>query len=100
MDSDQFLTQFLSYQNIIIYSALVTLGMVIKQTPKIENWLIPHIILIAGVVIGYFYLGGKNGLLIGIILAGLAVFGHQLYSQLRLGFSRDDKQQTPPTDKP
>lgn len=100
---DKFFTEFLSYTNLVVYAALVVLGMILKQTPKIENWFIPWVMLFVGIIIGWSYLGGKSGILDGIILAGLAVFGHQLYSQLRYGATKEDRRISttpPPTDNP
>lgn len=66
----------------ILIPVLYVIGMFLKKTPKIADWVIPWILLGLGVVGGFFVSGMRwEGILQGILVAGMAVFGNQLYKQ-------------------
>lgn len=66
----------------ILIPVLYILGMFLKETPIVPDFLIPWILLGLG-MIGGFFLGGMKfeGLLQGILVAGVTVMTNQLYKQ-------------------
>lgn len=79
----------------ILIPVLYVIGMIIKKTPLIPDWLIPWILLILGVA-GGFFLGGMTfkGILQGILVAGVTVFANQLYKQTTDRTKRSEKKDT------
>lgn len=77
------ITEFLVEDAYIIVVVLWVLGFVIKNTPKIMDWIIPYILLIVG-VIGTVSLMGftPDAVFQGVIVTGIAVYGHQLVKQV------------------
>lgn len=66
----------------ILIPVLYILGMFLKKTPKIKNWMIPWILLGVGIVGGFFVADMKlDGILQGILVTGVTVFANQLYKQ-------------------
>lgn len=66
----------------ILIPVLYVIAIFIKKIPNIVDWLIPLILLGLG-MIGGFFLSGMNldGILQGVLVAGVTVFGNQLYKQ-------------------
>ncbi|MCB6572430.1 phage holin family protein, partial [Eubacterium limosum] len=64
------------------------LGLFLKGTPKVPNWLIPWIIGVLGVALG-FGIGGFNvtAAIQGILAAAAAVYGNQLWKQVVNGIN-------------
>jgi len=83
MDENQLFQNLCTAQNGMVYAALLCFGLTLKKTPFIPDWFIPYILGIAGMGIGYGMNPSYDGALTGFILAGLSVFGHQLYVQFR-----------------
>ena len=77
------LTSFLAENMYIVAAALYVLGVFIKAIPRIPNWVIPFVLTAAGVVFGLLIVGGADGVLQGILAAGLAVLVNQGYKQIR-----------------
>ncbi|MCI8361537.1 MAG: holin [Clostridiales bacterium] len=67
----------------IAAAALYVLGVFLKAVPKIPNWVIPFVLTAAGVVFGMLLTGGADGVLQGVLAAGLAVLVNQGYKQVR-----------------
>lgn len=68
----------------ILIPVLYILGMFLKSTPKIKNWMIPWILLGVGVIGGFFMSDMKaDGILQGVLVTGTAVFANQLYKQTK-----------------
>ncbi len=66
----------------ILIPALLVLGWILKNTPKVEDWLIPWILLIVGIIFALMIMGfTANALIQGILVVGAAVLIHQLYKQ-------------------
>ncbi len=74
--------EFLIEQVLILVPVLLFIGKLLKATPKIADWLIPWLLLLAGAGGGLAILGlTVNALVQGVLAAAMAVFGHQLYKQ-------------------
>jgi hypothetical protein len=66
----------------ILVPVLYVIGVFLKRTPKITNWLIPWILMGLGMIGGFFLSGMKlGGILQGVLVTGVTVFANQLYKQ-------------------
>ncbi len=73
---------YLFNKSYILIPILYILGTFLKQTPKIQDYLIPWILLGFGIIGGYFLSGMKTeGIFQGILITGVTVLGNQLYKQ-------------------
>ena len=84
------LTTFLAENMYIAAAALYVLGVFVKAVPRIPNWVIPFILTAAGVAFGLLLIGGADGVLQGILAAGLAVLVNQGYKQIREQVSKPE----------
>ena len=80
------LQEFLVENCAIVVPVLYIVGIVLKNTPKIKDWLIPYILGVLGMVIcTIITVTGQGavitGILQGIVTAGLSVYAHQLIKQ-------------------
>ncbi|MDZ5473044.1 phage holin family protein [Bacillus sp. 31A1R] len=76
------LLQFLNENYYMLVPALWVLGYALKQTPRIPSWSIIWILLIFAILFGTFAFGFTvKAVVNGIIAAGVAVFGHQMFKQ-------------------
>lgn len=67
---------------LILIPVLIIIGWIFKQTPKFPDWCIPWALLVLGIVGAGFWIGWTpEGVFQGILVAGTAVFGNQLYKQ-------------------
>ena len=74
----------------ILIPALYVIGVFLKKTPRIADWLIPWILLLLGMIGGFFCSGMQpHGILQGVIVTGVTVFANQLYKQTIIK-SKDD----------
>lgn len=66
----------------VLVPVLYVIGVFLKRTPRIPDWLIPWILMGLG-MIGAFFLSGMKlgGVLQGVLVAGVTVFANQLYKQ-------------------
>ena len=75
----------------ILIPVLYVIGMFLKRTPKIADWLIPWVLLGLGILGGFFLAGmSVHGVLQGILVAGVTVFANQLYKQTINKTNADD----------
>lgn len=75
----------------ILFPVLYIIGVFLKRTPKLANWLIPWILLGLGMLGGFFVAGmSVHGILQGILVAGASVFTNQLYKQTIQGINGAD----------
>lgn len=90
------LLKFIVDEAMGIVPALWVLGYILKQTPKVQNWVIPWILLIFGTV-GTVLIFGPNvkGISQGLVVTGLAVLAHQLIKQTTNGTNRKNNRSTP-----
>ena len=84
------LTSFLAENMYIAAAALYVLGVFLRAVPRIPNWVIPFILTAAGVVFGLLILGGADGVLQGVLAAGLAVLVNQGYKQVKEQVSKTE----------
>lgn len=76
------LINFLNENYYVLVPALWVIGFALKSTPKIPDWTIIWILLVLSLGFGTFAFGFSfNGLINGVIAAGIAVFGHQMFKQ-------------------
>lgn len=81
-------TSYLIDKMLILVPVLYILGMFVKSTPKVKDWLIPWIIL-GLALIGALAIGIASGIPIvdaviqGILVAGVTVFTNQLVVQTK-----------------
>ena len=76
------LTGYILEHCLVLIPALWVIGALLKNTPKVPNWLIPYVLLVCGVVGACFLVGlTVDGVVQGVLVAGVAVLGHQLLKQ-------------------
>ncbi len=69
---------------LILVPVLYVIGMFLKSTPQVPDWFIPWIMLILGIAGAVLALGWSVAAVFqGILVAGAAVFAHQLIKQSR-----------------
>ena len=78
------LKEYLIEDALVIIPTLMILGKIIKDTPNIQDWLIPYILLVIGVVFAVGMIGFSfDSVIQGILVSGSAVLGNQLYKQVK-----------------
>jgi hypothetical protein len=66
----------------ILIPVLYVMGLLLKRTPRLPDWLIPWILLALGMTGGFFLSEMQfSGLLQGVLVTGVTVFTHQIYKQ-------------------
>ncbi len=66
----------------ILIPVLYVIGVLLKKTPRIPDWLIPWILLGVGMAGGFFLSGMQaEGILQGVLVTGATVMTNQLYKQ-------------------
>lgn len=90
METNIEVLKFIQPEILILIPVLSIIGLIIKKTPTVNDWVIPIILLMFGVVFSILILGFKsgftaemilNGLLQGILVTGMSVYVHQLKIQ-------------------
>lgn len=84
------ISSFLAENMYITAAALYVMGVFLKAIPKIPNWVIPFVLTAAGVAFGLLLVGGADGVLQGVLAAGLAVLVNQGYKQIRDQVSKSE----------
>lgn len=80
----ELLNEYLVQEALIVIPVLLILGKIIKETTLIENKYIPVTLLGLGIGFTLFLMGfNVHAVLQGVLVAGAAVFGHQLYTQAK-----------------
>lgn len=98
MDVD--LASFIVKDAYILIPVLFVIGLLLKRTPGLPDWLIPWILLVLGMAGGFFLRDMHiDGLLQGVLVTGVTVFGHQLYKQTTCK-SKEDSQKRSRKDRP
>ena len=78
----EIIKSYLIEQALVLFPVLWFIGAMLKITPKVQNWLIPYILFVIGAVGGGFVVGWTTqGIIQGILMAGLATLAHQLIKQ-------------------
>ncbi len=82
--------KFIIEDALIIIPVLLIFGFILKNTPNVQDWLIPWVLLVIGILLALLLLGlSANSLVQGILVVGAAVLIHQLYRQTK-GHKNDD----------
>ncbi|MGM0902836.1 MAG: phage holin family protein [Bacillota bacterium] len=85
------LLEFLNQNYYMMVPALWVIGYGLKHTPRIPDWTIIWILLVISISFGSFAFGfSTEGILNGVIAAGVAVLGHQMFKQT-MGSRRNKK---------
>jgi len=78
----EMLNEYIIEQALIVIPVLLILGKIIKSTDVIKDKYIPLTLLFVGVVFAIALIGfNVDAVIQGILVAGAAVFGHELYKQ-------------------
>ena len=73
--------------------ALYVVGVFLKSTPKVKDWVIPWILLVLSIIAANLLLGfGISSVIQGILACGVAVLGNQLYKQAQIGLKASSKE--------
>lgn len=76
------LINFVPEQLLVLVAALNVLGIFLKNTPAIKDWVIPYILLTVGIAASSFLVGfNATGILQGVVCTGVAVLTNQLFKQ-------------------
>ncbi|KAF0816731.1 MULTISPECIES: phage holin family protein [unclassified Cytobacillus] len=80
------LLDFLNENYYMMVPALWVIGYALKQTPNVPDWSIIWILVIISVFSGSMAFGlSLEGVVNGIVAAGVAVLGHQMIKQTLKG---------------
>lgn len=84
------LIKFVPEQLLILVAALYVLGVFLKNSPKIMDWIIPWVLLVVGVLGSVALQQGFTALAVfqGIVSTGVAVLTNQLIKQT---LNKEDK---------
>lgn len=76
--------KYISDEALVLIPALYVIGMMLKSTPKVQDWLIPYILLALGILGAVGILGVSTKAVIqGILVTGATVFTNQLIKQVK-----------------
>lgn len=75
--------QYLLDEALIVVVALLIIGVILKNTPWIVDWSIPWLLTVSGVGLAWGVMGAISvqATIQGILAAGIATLGHQLWKQ-------------------
>lgn len=78
--------KFIAENMYVLVVVLYVLGMLLKNTPNIKDWMIPYVLLVIGIVLA-LGIGGLNfeSLIQGILVTGATVLANQLKKQFPSG---------------
>jgi len=80
-----YLSQYVEVGMAAIVPCLIFIGYLLKNTPRVQNWMIPYILISLGIIAGIAIIGSiVTGIIQGVLVAAVAVLVHQLYKQWRL----------------
>lgn len=78
----ELLNEYIVQQALIVIPVLLIIGKILKETPKVRDWYIPYILLFFGIILAVALIGfNPDAIIQGVLVAGAAVFGNQLYKQ-------------------
>lgn len=73
---------YIKEEALALMPALFVIGLLLKNSPKVEDWTIPWVLLACGIAGGLFLLESPlEGILQGILITGATVLTHQLLKQ-------------------
>ena len=74
--------EYIINEALIIIPVLWILGSFLKKTPRVQDWTIPWVLLVAGMLFAIGIIGfNVDAVVQGVLVAGAAVLGHQLVKQ-------------------
>lgn len=74
--------KFVPEQLLILVAALYVIGMFLKRTPKVQDWIIPWVLLVLGVIFSISIMGiNATSILQGIICSFGAIATNQFVKQ-------------------
>jgi hypothetical protein len=78
--------KFIAENMYVLVVVLYVLGMLLKNTPNIKDWMIPYVLLVIGIVLA-LGIGGFNfeSLIQGVLVTGATVLANQLKKQFPSG---------------
>jgi len=78
----EILNEYLIQEALVVIPVLLILGKIIKETDLIKDKYIPITLLFVGIAFAVALIGlNVDAVIQGILVAGAAVFGHELYKQ-------------------
>lgn len=76
---------------LIVVGACWVIGFILKRTPRVPDWSIVYMVVIAAVLFTSGLLGWSlEAVIQGILVGAFAVFGHQAVKQARKGAMGDE----------
>jgi len=76
--------KYISDEALILIPVLYVVGMMLKNTPKVKDWLIPYILLVIGILGAISILGlSVKSVIQGILVTGATVYTNQLIKQAK-----------------
>ncbi|WP_379135949.1 phage holin family protein [Paenibacillus sp. sgz500958] len=80
-------SEFIKPELLIVVVVCWIIGYVLKQTPKVPNWIIVYVVTLVAIIIVCLILGFiADSILQGIICGAVSVYGNQLIKQAKKGF--------------
>jgi hypothetical protein len=74
--------KYVSDEALILIPVMYVIGMILKSTPKVKDWLIPYILLVVGILGAIALLGiSVKSVIQGILVTGATVYTNQLIKQ-------------------
>lgn len=75
--------QYVADNAIIVVAALLLIGYFLKRTPRVQDWMIPWLLVLVGIALACGLLGAVSmvNVVQGILAAGIASLTHQLWKQ-------------------
>jgi MFS superfamily sulfate permease-like transporter len=74
--------KFIAEQILVLVPVLFVIGLLLKNTPKVPDWIIPWALLVIGIVLAVLLIGDLlQGIIQGVLVAGVTVLTHQLVKQ-------------------
>lgn len=78
----QLAMEYISENVYVLVPVLFFIGFLLKQTPKVEDWLIPYLLTLSGIGFSFGLLGVNiEAIIQGILIVAVTVFIHQLLKQ-------------------
>lgn len=75
--------QYMADKALIVVVVLLVIGYFLKRTPRVQDWMIPWVLTLAGIVLacGILQAVTVESVVQGILAAGIATLTHQLWKQ-------------------
>lgn len=88
------LISYIVSEGLILIPVLYLIGLAIKQTPNIKDWLIPYILGALGILGAICLMGlSMQSVIQGILIAGAAVYTNQTIKQTVLKGTEDNNEE-------